>query len=144
MKKRIVPALLSIMLMLSVAIPCYAAETRASKYFDGYILGMSAPGNSQMTVAFSVLGMSKMDKIGAYYIRIEEEVYTGKWITTFTAYGDSDPSKFYSYDAHDHTGSYTFTGIPNVKYRAVLKAYASNSNGYEYSDEIVCTGKVCK
>ena len=144
MKKRIVPALLSLMLMLSVAIPCYAVEPRASRYFDGYILGMSAPGNNQMTVSFSVLGMSKMDQIGAYYIRIEEEYGTDKWAKTFTIYGSSNPSKFYSYDAYDHTGSYTFTGFPNVKYRAVLKAYASNSSGYEYSDEIVCGGKVCK
>lgn len=144
MKKRIISALLAVMLMLSATLPCYAVEARASTYFDGYILGMSAPGNAQMTVSFSVLGMSKMDQIGAYYIRIEEEYATDKWAKTFTVYGSSDPNKFYSYNAYDHGGSYTFTGVPGVKYRAVMKSYAKNSNGYEYSDEFTCTGKVCK
>lgn len=144
MKRRLTSAALAIMLLLSACLPCYAAEARASRYFDGYIIGMSAQGNGQMTVSFSVLGMSKMDKIGAYYIRIEEEYGTDKWAKVFTAYGDSDPSTFYSYNAYDHSGGYTFTGVPGAKYRAVLKAYASNSEGYEYSDEIACTGKVCK
>ncbi len=144
MKKRITSALLAVTLLLSASLPCYAAEPRASRYFDGYVLAMSAPGNSQMTVSFSVLGMGTMDKIGAYYIRIEEEISTDNWITTFTAYGDNNPSKFYSFNAHDHGGSYTFTGFPGVKYRAVMKAYASNSSGSEYSSEITCGGKVCK
>lgn len=144
MKKRIVPALLSVMLMLSVAIPCYAVQPRASEYFDGYVIAMATPGNAQVAVSFSVLGMSKMDQIGVYYLRIEEEYATDKWAKTFTIYGSSDPSRFYSYNAYDHGGDYTFTGVPGVKYRAVIKAYASNSNGYEYSREIVGGGKVCK
>lgn len=144
MKKRIIPALLSLMLMLSVAIPCYAVQPRASKYFDGYILGIAPMGNNQMAVSFSVFGMSQMDQIGVYYLRIEEEYGTNKWAKTFTVYGSSDPDTFYSYNAHDHGGDFTFTGVPDVKYRAVMKAYASNSSGYEYSDEFACTGKVCK
>lgn len=142
--KKTISALLAVLLLLSASLPCYAVEARASQYFDGYILGMAAPGNNQMSVSFTVYGMSKMDKIGAYYIRIEEEVGNNKWITTFTAYGDKDPAKFYSTNAYEHTGSYTFTGVPGVKYRAVMKSYASNSSGHEYSDEFTCTGRVCK
>lgn len=142
--KKTISALFAALLLLSSTLPCYAVEARASQYFDGYILGMTAPGNNQMSVSFTVYGMSKMDKIGAYYIRIEEEVGNDKWITTFTAYGDKDPTKFYATNAYEHTSSYTFTGVPGVKYRAVMKAYASNSSGYEYSDEITCTGRVCK
>lgn len=142
--KKTISALLAVVLMFSFSLSCAAAEARASRYFDGYILAIAPLGNNQMTVSFSVLGMSKMDKIGAYYIRIEEEIATGKWITTFTACGDRDPDKFYSYNAYDHGGDYTFTGVPGVKYRAVMKAYASNSSGSEYSEEFPCTGKVCK
>lgn len=144
MKKRIVSALLSVMLMLSAAIPCYAVQPRASEYFDGYVIAMSAPGNCQMTVSFSVLGMDQMDKIGVYYLRVEEEYGIDNWAETFTVYGSSNPSKFYAYNAYDYGGSYTFTGMPGVKYRAIIKAYASNSNGYEYSREIVGGGKVCQ
>lgn len=142
--KKITSALLAVMLFFSATMSCYAVEARASKYFDGYILGMTAMGNNQMAVSFTVYGMSKMDKIGAYYIRIEEEIATDKWITTFTVYGDRDPDKFYAYNAYEHGADYVFTGVPDVKYRAVLKAYASNSEGSEYSDEFACTGKVCK
>jgi len=144
MKKRTISVLLAVMLMLSTSLSCFAAEARASNYFDSYLLGIVPAGNNQMTVSFSVFGMSKMDQIGAYYIRIEEEISTDKWITTFTAYGDKNPSKFYSYNAYDHGGDYTFTGVPGVKYRAVMKAYASNSSGSEYSEEFTCTGKVCR
>lgn len=142
--KRITSAFFAIALLLSTSLSCYAVEPRASKYFDGYIIAMSAPGNGQVTVSFSVLGMGKMDQIGAYYIRIEEEISTDKWAKTFTVYGDNDPSKFYSYNAYDHGGDYTFTGVPGVKYRAVMKAYAKDQYGSEYSDEIFGTGKVCK
>ena len=143
MKKRLTSALLAVMLLLSAFLPCYAVKT-ASRYFDGYLIALAPLGNGQMALSFSVFGMSKMDKIGAYYIRIEQEYATDKWVTTFTAYGDQDPDTFYSYNAYEHGGDYTFTGVPGVKYRAVLKAYASNSSGYEYSDEIVGSGKVCK
>lgn len=144
MKKKIISALLAVMLILSASISCYAVEARASRYFDGYLLAMTAQGNNQMAVSFTVYGMHKMDQIGAYYIRIEEEYATDKWLTTFTAYGDKMPEKFYSYNAYEHTGSYTFTGVPGVKYRAVMKAYAEDENGSEYSKEFTCTGRVCK
>lgn len=143
MKKK-VTALFAAVLVLFSSLSCYAVEARASRYFDGYILAMTAQGNNQMAVSFSVFGMGEMDKIGAYYIRIEEEIATDEWIKTFTAYGDKMPDKFYSYNAYDHTGSYTFTGVPGVKYRAVMKAYAEDENGSEYSKEFTCTGRVCK
>lgn len=59
-------------------------------------------------------------------------------------YGDKMPDKFYSYNAYEHGGDYTFTGVPGVKYRAVMKAYAEDENGSEYSKEFTCTGRVCK
>ena len=144
MKKRIISALFAVILTLSAVAPCYAVEARASRYFDGYVIGMTPKGNGQMTVSSSVLGTGKMDKSGAYYIRIEEEYATDKWFSVFTAYGDKDPDTFYSYNAYDHGGDYTFTGMPGAKYRAVMKAYASNSEGYEYSGEIYGGGKFCK
>lgn len=140
--KKIVAALLAAVLVFSTAMSCYAMET-ASQYFDGYLLAMTAQGNSQMAVSFTVYGMSQMNQIGAYYIRIEEEISEDNWAPSFTVYGSTDPEKFYSYNAYEHGGSYTFTGVPGVKYRAVMKAYASNNSGYQYSKEFPCTGKVC-
>lgn len=143
MKKRIISALAAFMLICST-VTCYAAEARASRYFDGYLLGIYAEGNAQMSVSFSVFGTGTMDQIGAYSIRVEEQLSQNNWITSFTAYGDDDPDTFYTYDFCDHTGEFTFYGTPGITYRAVLVAYAENKNGSEYSKEIYCTGKVCK
>lgn len=143
MKKRIVAALAAVLLFCGSQ-SCYAAETRASLYFDGYLLCVSAEGNGIMAVSFSVFGTGDMDQIGAYKIRVEEEIAKDTWATSFTAYGDTDPDTFYSYNAFAHTGSFTFYGFPGVTYRAVLTAYASNENGSEYSREITSTGRVCE
>lgn len=146
MKKRIVTGIFAIVFLLSAT--CAQAadlqEARASRYFDGYLLGLSAQGNQTMVLSYAVYGTGTMDKIGAYSIRIEEAIATDTWIESFTAYGDDDPSNFYTRNAYDHYGSITFTGIPGVKYRAVLVAYAKNSSGSEYSREITCTAKYCK
>lgn len=116
---------------------------RASRFFDGYALTVVAEGNRVMRVGFGVYGTGTMSKIGAYSIRIEEEVSPGKWIETSTVYGSSDPTLYYGTNCMDHEGDFTFKGMVNVKYRAVLVAYAKNSSGSEYSDEFTCTGKVC-
>ncbi len=143
MKKRIA-AFLGVMALVFGTLTCFAAEMRASHYFDGYILGMAARGNGKMVVEFTTMGTGVMDQIGAYSIRVEEEFTAGEWVTSFTAYGDSDPDTFYSYDTYDHTGEFTFYGTPGVRYRAVMVSYARNSSGEEYSREITCTARECK
>lgn len=134
---------LAIALMVSSALPCFAA-TNASKFFTGYIMCLRAEGKGQMSLSFSVLGTGEMYKIGAFSIRIEEEVFPDEWIETFTVYGSSDPETFYSENTIDHDGTYYFTGLYDVNYRAVMVGYARNENGYEYSREITCTPEVCK
>lgn len=145
MKKRVI-AFLGAVILVFGTLTCFAVETRASHYFDGYTLDITAKGNMKMHVAFCVMGTGEMNQIGAYSIRIEEEVGLGtdNWITSFTAYGDDDTENFYSYNAYDHLGEFFFYGVPGVNYRAVLVAYAKNKSGEEYSREITCTGKVCK
>lgn len=143
MKKRIV-ALLTAAMLLCGAMTCYAVSPQASHYFDGYMLVISPQGNCEMAVSFSVFGTGKMEQIGAYSIRIEEEFGQDKWYTELTAYGDSDPDTFYRYDDYDCTGSFSFLGTPGVRYRAVMVGYAKNADGEEYSREVTCTAKVCK
>ena len=140
--KKMISAFLAVV-MLCGSLTCSAVEPRASKYFDVLSVTVTPQGGNKMAVSYSVGATGTMTKLGAYSIRIEEEISSSTWVTSFTAYGSKDPS-FYSYNSFNHAGSYTFTGIPGVKYRAVLVAYASNSSGSEYSDEIVSAGKVCR
>lgn len=81
---------------------------------------------------------------GVYSLRIESEIAPNKWIEEFTVYGSSDPDTFYAMDTIQHGGDFYFDGMPGVKYRAVMVAYAKNASGYEYSKEMACTGRYCE
>ena len=97
-----------------------------------------------MADSFGVFGTDTMDKIGVYSLRIESEIAPNKWIEEFTVYGSSDPDTFYAMDTIQHGGDFYFDGMPGVKYRAVMVAYAKNASGYEYSKEMACTGRYCE
>lgn len=141
--KRVLSLFLVVALMVS-GTTAFASERRASYYFDSYALVIGPLGGQEMGVSFGVFGTGKMDVIGVYSLRIEEEVSDNVWITSFTVYGEDDPETFFSEDAYEHVGSFTFTGLPDVKYRAVLVGYAEDESGYEYSREVTCVGKVCE
>ena len=145
MKKRVMALIMVAALLIgsSSTFAYEVSEDRASHFFDSYLLGVSPQGNSRMLVTFSVWGMGKMDQIGAYSIRIEEEAAKDVWFTVLTRYGSEAPSEFYSYNTYDHWGQFYFVGVPGVRYRAVMVAYAKNDSGYEYSEEIECTPKTC-
>ena len=142
MKKRLGTVLLLALFVISSMIPTSAAT--ASHYFDAYMLGISAKGGGEMAVSFGVFGTDTMDKIGVYSLRIESEIAPNKWIEEFTVYGSSDPDTFYAMDTIQHGGDFYFDGMPGVKYRAVMVAYAKNASGYEYSKEMACTGRYCE
>ena len=82
--------------------------------------------------------------VGVYSLRIESEISPGIWVEEFTVYGSDDPDLFYDTDTIQHGGDFYFDGIPGVKYRAVMVAYATDANGEEYSREITCTGRYCE
>ena len=65
-------------------------------------------------------------------------------VSGYRSYGSSDPDTFYAMDTIQHGGDFYFDGMPGVKYRAVMVAYAKNASGYEYSKEMACTGRYCE
>jgi len=148
MKKRVMTTLLCLFFIFSNLACASAASTRieerASKYFDAYMLGVSANGDGEMDVTFGVFCSGVMDKVGVYSLRIESEVSPGNWVEEFTVYGSDDPDLFYDTDTIQHGGDFYFDGIPGVKYRAVMVAYATDAAGEEYSREVTCTGRYCE
>lgn len=132
--------------MILSAVPANAVEVkepRASAYFDAYAMSIVPEGNGRMAVSFAVYGTGRMNKIGVYSLRIETEFAPDKWVEEFTVYGEDHATDFFSENIYEHIGGYYFTGIPGLKYRAVLVAYAEDASGSEYSREISCTGKYC-
>lgn len=113
---------------------------RASRYLDGYSVGLGAKGNSLMAVAITVDGVGVMDKIGAREIYIEQKI-DGVWKFYDSLDGAEHP-EFYDYDSRDYIATTYFTGTPGVSYRVTLTAYAKNSSGsdtgYVTSPVVVC------
>jgi len=130
MKKRICSFLLVFLMLGSVvctAVEPDAVSPRASLYLDGYAIGVNAEGGGIMAVTFVVYGTDTMDCLGAQKIFIEE--WDGvEWIETGTLSVAKNPD-FYAYDASEHALTVYFYGLPGVKYRATLTAYAELEGG---------------
>lgn len=130
-KKRIVSFLL-VFCMLEGAVSTVAVDQVepipcASLYLDAYAIGIDAKGNGKMLVTFIVYGTDIMDCLGAQEIVVEE--WDGvEWTHTAT-YSAEKNSKFYTLNASEHAESVTFYGLPGVKYRATLTAYAEKDGG---------------
>ena len=151
MKRRIFAVAMAAALVLCLPISSYAAVvednsigvhsvTRASKYLDGYSVGIEARGNGKIAVAMSVDGVGVMDKIGVREIEIQKQV-NGSWSYYDSMYASEHP-EFYDYNSRDYVGTAYFQGTPGVTYRVILTVYAKNSKGsdtgYITSYSVLC------
>lgn len=130
-KKRMVSFLLAFCVLCG-SIGAAAAEQmepipHASLYLDAYAIGVNAKGNCKMSVTFIVYGTDTMDCIGAKEIAVEEWDGT-EWTPTATYSVKKNP-QFYASNVSEHAESITFYGLPGVKYRATLTAYAEKDGG---------------
>lgn len=140
----VLAALLLTSLVLAVEAPAADDQItpRASYYLSGYSSGLVAKGNRKMNVNYSVYGTRTMDKIGVDEILIE--YWNGSdWVTDHHVYGSKHP-EFYSTEEIGHAGGYSFYGMPGLKYRATVTAYAELDGGSDTgeitSQEVVCVG----
>lgn len=82
MKRKIIPVLLVMVMLLGLVSTAYAAENEptpyASSYLDNYYVTLSAKGNGKMLISMAIDGVGIQDKIGVLYIDIEEKE-NGKW-----------------------------------------------------------------
>lgn len=140
MKKKILSALL-IFALLGSTVCSVAAGTRASLYLDGYSISLNAKGGGKMAIGYTVLGTRTMDVIGARSISVEEWNGSG-WEETMT-YSVAKNPDFYAYNESEHFGTVYFYGLPNVKYRATMTAYASLNGGFD-TGTITSSGTSCK
>lgn len=140
----VLAALMLTSLVLAVEAPAADDQItpRASYYLSGYSSGLVAKGNRKMNVNFSVFGTREMDKIGVNEVLVE--YWNGSdWVIDHHAYG-SNHADFYSTNSNAHAGGYSFYGMPGLKYRATVTAYAELDGGSDTgeitSQEVVCVG----
>ena len=145
MKRRVIPALLVMVMLLGLVNTAYAAENQptphASSYLDNYYVTLSAKGDGKMLISMGVEGVGRQDKIGVSYIDIEEKE-NGKWSYYDTLYS-ADHDDFFAYNALDYTGAVAFYGTPGLTYRVTIHVYAQKGTGSDTGSLLSYTA-VCR
>ena len=140
MKRRLFPACITLILLFALTSTGHALENRASDYIAGCSVSLDVHGNGKIEISYMVYGPSIMSQIGAQSFSVEKYV-NGSWQPHTTLLGSENPD-FYSYYTITHTGVTDFTGIPGVKYRVTMTAYAQDSQGSDTSsatsNEVTC------
>ena len=125
MKRVIAVTMICVMAFGSAAL---AAE-RASYYISYKGGGITATGNGNMRIVFSVTATGMMDELGAYSVCICNEDDDDVACIYYTDPGCSDmmTTNDYSWD-----GSVNWKGVSGERYYAVITFYAKNSSGDDY------------
>lgn len=120
----------SVIVVLSVvlSVAAFAAETRASEYFDNYTAYVTKLSGGSIKISFNVVGMDTMSMLGASVIKVYDS--NDKLVKTFTytAYPEMMGSNVMKY-----SNSVTYSGTAGESYYAVVTFFAKNSSGYEYT-----------
>ena len=99
------------------------AQARASDYILSYTATVQAAGSGKVNVNFSIIGLSKMDQIGAMTIVLYEN---GTAVKTFQY--TSTPSMM-AYNTVQHNNSVTYNGVAGRSYYAIVTFWAGKQGG---------------
>lgn len=129
-KKRIGIICLILVVLFSLFAIQAGAYTDASEYliqYDGCIL--SGGGNGKIVIEFSVFGKFNMTEIGASKIVLYEKPSgTTTWTYKKTFLPKDYSDMLTSGDSY-HSGSVEYDGKVGASYKAVITAYAADSEG---------------
>ena len=103
-------------------------EVRASDYLSSYDSWLTASGNGEIIISFSVMAVRPMDSVGASQIVVQKKLSENSWLGVETYYADTT-SNLMAYSVARHGSTVTFNGAPGTEYRAMVAFYAGNSNG---------------
>lgn len=128
MTKKITALLLAALLVVSV-VPVAGADnslisTHASDYLSGCAITTTAEGNRRIAVDYTVYGTDEMTQLGATKVEIQRyDDYEEDWVFYKNLAGSSTPNDV------SHSATVYFYGSVGTEYRAVIHAYAKNSQG---------------
>ena len=140
MKRKLLAIPVVIALLLTFTCTAFASETKASDYIATYHASLSAGGNGRIDITYKVTATHSMLQVGVQSFFIEKYV-NGSWLPCTTLLGSENPD-FYSYNTREHFNVTSFAGIPGVKYRVTMTAYAQDNQGSDTSsatsNEVTC------
>lgn len=124
---------LILVLALVLAVPAYAAESRASAYFFKSSVYLWPTTGNTFEAWFEVTGTGMMEQIGASFIKIQRSSDDENWSTVAT-YSKEYYSNLIDRNTGSHSDYITYTGTSGYYYRAYIELYAKNSTGSGYMD----------
>ena len=107
------------------------ASIQSSAYIFRTSAQITALGNGEIEISFSVRGTKKMDDIGAEQIKLYSD--SGELLETYTLRKYPD---IMGHNTVSYIGSVTYSGTSGQKYYAEISVYAADSDG---SDSRVIT-----
>lgn len=117
------------MLLVVSVMPIATADnslisTHASDYLSGCAIAMTPKGNRKIVVDYTVYGTDEMTRLGATKVEIQYyDDYEEDWVFFKNLAGSSTPNDV------SHSATVSFYGSVGTEYRAVIHAYARNSQG---------------
>lgn len=111
-----------------LAVPAFAAESRASHYIMSTCVYLDQTSSTQFDVWHEIIARGIMDELGAYEIKIQESTDGTNWTTVRTFTPAEEPSMV-AVNTLGYTARVTYTGTIGRYYRARLIMFAENSSG---------------
>jgi len=143
MKKRLLSLLFAMLLLASMTMAAYAADTRASAYFSATSVRAYAKSGGKILFEVDISATHTMQEVGASEIYVYEQQDDGSWDNVYTFTMDEHP---YLIETNDFGACVdaTYQGTVGKNYYAAVACYAKDSNGYEclYDDTPVVTAKL--
>ena len=134
MKKLMKPIIaIAMVFAMMVSTVAFAAEARASAYIWSKGGGITATGNGNMRISFTVMATGMMDELGAYSVCIFNEDDVEEDCIYYTDPGCSD---MMTTDDYSWDGEVYWEGVSGERYYAVITFYAKNSSGDDYRSYI--------
>lgn len=147
MKAKVLSILATVLILLLTSSSMALANTsqtadkdavlRTSDYLTTYFASISAQGNNQVKISFTIQSKAIMDKIGVLQIEIERNPGSG-WVYDRTL-RSADYDNFIKNNAMANKSSVNFTGVAGYQYRATVIAYAADGGDSDSRDTY--TGK---
>lgn len=139
MKKRIIPIICAVLLMVNLCGEANAV-TQASDYFGCTAVYATATGGGKVLVEFEIDATHIMSEVGATDIYIYEQQSNGTYKNVYTFISDEYYSSMINTNSAFGDGGVTYQGKSGIKYYAKCALYAKDSDGSEtryYNTQIV-------
>lgn len=125
-KTLIMMLLIASLLSTPIAMAAAPQISPTNLYISSYSSKCYAIGDGQVKIAFTTVGTSSMDTIGASVIKVYDK---NGWVFTFNMSNATYKSQMISNNAVIYTGSVVYNGTENNTYYAIVTHYAEKDGG---------------